>query len=137
MMKQRLLWATFTQGLGALIIWQFLVLSALAQAPAVLDDEAIIPPARKTYMGRRIADTSGGPAWLIRPTREDEERPSEVMKQLGLKPGMVVCDMGCGKRLLFVDDGQTSRARGQGLGCRHPAGNAPLVTTTRQRARRR
>ncbi len=58
----------------------------------------VIPPARSSYMGRKIAQTMGyqGAPWLIRNTREDEERPSEVLEQLGLKPGMVVCDMGCG-----------------------------------------
>ncbi|MEM7474176.1 MAG: methyltransferase domain-containing protein [Planctomycetota bacterium] len=62
------------------------------------DSPAIIPPAKRTYMGRRIAQTMGygGAPWLIRESREQEERPSEVMKNLGLKPGMVVCDMGCG-----------------------------------------
>jgi ubiquinone/menaquinone biosynthesis C-methylase UbiE len=62
------------------------------------DDQDVIPPGRTTYFGRRIAQTMGygGADWLIRQNREDEERPSEVMKQLELKPGMVVCDMGCG-----------------------------------------
>lgn len=57
-----------------------------------------IPPARTSYMGRQIAQTMSyhGAAWLVRDTREEEERPSEVLKQLGLKPGMVVCDLGCG-----------------------------------------
>ncbi len=61
-------------------------------------DEETIPPARRTYLGRRIAETMGygGAQWLIRQNREDEERSSEVMKQLELKPGMVVCDLGCG-----------------------------------------
>ena len=61
-------------------------------------ERTYVPPARNTYMGRRIAQTMGygGAPWLIRESREEEERPSEVMKQLGLKPGMVVCDMGCG-----------------------------------------
>ncbi len=61
-------------------------------------DKPIVPPARQKYMGRTIAQTMGygGAPWLIRETREQEERPSEVMRQLGLKPGMVVCDMGCG-----------------------------------------
>ena len=61
-------------------------------------DDPSIPPARRTYMGRRIAQTMGygGAGWLIRETREQEERPSEVMKQLGLEPGMLVCDVGCG-----------------------------------------
>jgi ubiquinone/menaquinone biosynthesis C-methylase UbiE len=57
-----------------------------------------IPRARTTYMGRRIAQTMGhqGAPWLIRPKREQEERPSEALEQLELKPGMVVCDLGCG-----------------------------------------
>jgi ubiquinone/menaquinone biosynthesis C-methylase UbiE len=57
-----------------------------------------IPPPRKKYLGRTIAPTMGyeGAPWLIRDTREQEENPSVVLKQLGLKPGMIVCDMGCG-----------------------------------------
>lgn len=75
--------------------------SALAQSTTIRQNQAaeqIIPPARSSYMGRRIAQTMGyaGAGWLIRQNREEEERPSEVLKQLGLKPGMVVCDMGCG-----------------------------------------
>lgn len=70
--------------------------SASAQEQNVTPE--VIPPARTKYMGREIAQTMGygGAPWLIRETREAEERPSEVLKQLGLKPGMVVCDMGCG-----------------------------------------
>ncbi len=58
----------------------------------------MIPRPRTQYMGRTIAATMGsaGAPWLIRETREAEERPSEVIKQLELKPGMVVCDLGCG-----------------------------------------
>lgn len=70
-----------------------------AFAPAQEEAQADkIPPARGKYLGRTIAPTMGyiGADWLIRDTREQEERPSEVIKQLGLKPGMVVCDMGCG-----------------------------------------
>lgn len=53
---------------------------------------------RTKYMGRRIADTMGylGAPWLIRETRELEENPTVVLEQLGLKPGMSVCDLGCG-----------------------------------------
>jgi ubiquinone/menaquinone biosynthesis C-methylase UbiE len=57
-----------------------------------------LPPARTVYMGRRIARTmhySGAP-WLIRDSREREERCSQVLKNLGVEPGMTVCDMGCG-----------------------------------------
>lgn len=69
--------------------------AALAQDE---ESQSDIPPARPFYMGRRIAQTMGhqGAGWLIRPKRESEERPSETLKQLGLKPGMVVCDLGCG-----------------------------------------
>lgn len=57
-----------------------------------------IPPARPTYMGRHIAQTMSfhGASWLIRSEREQEERPSQVLPQLELKPGMTVCDLGCG-----------------------------------------
>jgi ubiquinone/menaquinone biosynthesis C-methylase UbiE len=61
-------------------------------------DSDFIPPARTRYMGRQIADTMGfhGAPWLIRNEREAEERPSEAIVQLDLKPGMTVCDLGCG-----------------------------------------
>jgi len=56
------------------------------------------PPGRKDYMGRRIARTMHflGAPWLIRENREDEERCSLMLVNLGVKPGMTVCDMGCG-----------------------------------------
>jgi cyclopropane fatty-acyl-phospholipid synthase-like methyltransferase len=52
----------------------------------------------KKYMGRVIAPfmTYHGAPWLIRPERELEEAPSQVLEQLKLKPGMVVVDFGCG-----------------------------------------
>ncbi len=61
-------------------------------------NEDVIPPARTRYMGRQIAQTMSfhGAPWLIRSEREAEERPSEAIEQLDLKPGMVVCDLGCG-----------------------------------------
>lgn len=77
----------------------FFALAMTASAPAQESTPAEkIPPARGKYLGRTIAPTMGyiGADWLIRDTREQEERPSEVIKQLDLKPGMVVCDMGCG-----------------------------------------
>lgn len=56
------------------------------------------PPPPTQYMGRSIAQTMSyhGAPWLVRDNREDEERTSDVLKQLELKPGMVVCDLGCG-----------------------------------------
>lgn len=57
-----------------------------------------IPPGRTTYMGRRIAFTMGaaGAPWLTRVTRQEEEDCAALLKNLNLKPGMTVCDMGCG-----------------------------------------
>ena len=57
-----------------------------------------IPPPLETYMGRRIAKTMHylGAPWLIRENRENQERCSLMLANLGVKPGMTVCDMGCG-----------------------------------------
>ena len=52
----------------------------------------------KCYMGREIAQVMGHPgaAWLDRPEREQEERPSVLIRNLGLAPGDVVADIGAG-----------------------------------------
>jgi precorrin-6B methylase 2 len=52
----------------------------------------------KFYMGREIARVMGFQAapWLERPEREEEERTSQMIDTLGLKPGMVVADIGAG-----------------------------------------
>lgn len=57
-----------------------------------------VEKARRTYLGRIVAQPMShlGAPWLIRPERDDEERASESFKKLELKPGMVVCDLGCG-----------------------------------------
>jgi len=56
------------------------------------------PPARDVYMGRRIAGVMAAAHadWLTRPLREREEATGELLKQLEVKPGMTVCDLGCG-----------------------------------------
>ncbi len=57
-----------------------------------------IPPPVTVYMGREIAQTMHytGAEWLIRDTREREERCSRMLANLGVEAGMTVCDMGCG-----------------------------------------
>lgn len=57
-----------------------------------------VPPARTEYMGREIAQTMHwmGASWLLRKTREREEAAQEMLRELRLKPGMTVCDLGCG-----------------------------------------
>ena len=71
------------------------VVDASAQA---VELETEIPPAQNSYMGRRIAPTMGyaHAGWLIRSERQQEEDPQQALEQLRLRPGMVVCDMGCG-----------------------------------------
>jgi cyclopropane fatty-acyl-phospholipid synthase-like methyltransferase len=56
------------------------------------------PPALKAYKGRRIAQTMHytGAEWLTRDNREQEERCSLMLANLGVKRGMNICDMGCG-----------------------------------------
>jgi ubiquinone/menaquinone biosynthesis C-methylase UbiE len=62
------------------------------------DAKEPIPPALTEYMGREIAVTmhyTGAP-WLVRETRQREEDAEQLLKVLNIKPGQVVCDMGCG-----------------------------------------
>jgi ubiquinone/menaquinone biosynthesis C-methylase UbiE len=49
-------------------------------------------------MGREIAQTMHylGAPWLLRESRQREEDCERMLAELKLKPGMVVCDMGCG-----------------------------------------
>jgi ubiquinone/menaquinone biosynthesis C-methylase UbiE len=50
------------------------------------------------YLGRRIASPMGymHMDWLSRPERIQQENPQEMLEQLGLASGMVVCDLGSG-----------------------------------------
>ena len=55
-----------------------------------------------TYQGREIAQVMGWQAasWLERAEREQEERTSVLITELGLKPGMVMADVGAGSGYL-------------------------------------
>ena len=52
----------------------------------------------KSYMGREIAGVMGwqGAAWLERVEREQEERGDLLLRELDIKPGMAVADIGAG-----------------------------------------
>lgn len=56
------------------------------------------PPGRATYMGRTIAQTMHwrGAEWLMRATRENEEHTERLFGALDLRPGLTICDLGCG-----------------------------------------
>ncbi len=53
---------------------------------------------KKWYMGRQIAQVMShyGIDWLERQEREMEENTSQLLKNLALKPGMIVADIGAG-----------------------------------------
>lgn len=73
-------------------------LSALAMLARAEEKPAPEPPALGEYMGRVIAQTMHwtGAAWLVRNKRDREEASVRMREELGLKPGMSVCDMGAG-----------------------------------------
>lgn len=77
-----------------------------------------LPQAKTTYMGRRIAQTMHytGAGWLIRKEREKEERSSLMIRQLGVKPGMTLCDMGCGNGFHTLKLAELTGKDGQVLG---------------------
>lgn len=74
------------------------LLIVLVFGAAVRAQEAELPPALTEYMGRTIARTMSfhGADWLTRKTRQAEENTALMMKALHVKPGDVVCDLGCG-----------------------------------------
>ena len=61
-----------------------------------------LPGSPPSYMGREMPGPIGpsGGAWLLRESREREERPDLLISHLrssgNLAPGMVVCDLGAG-----------------------------------------
>jgi len=67
-------------------------------ASEVRSAQAPLPPPPTHYHGREIAQTMHwlGAEWLMRPSREREERAAEMLKALGVKPGWTVSDLGCG-----------------------------------------
>ncbi len=52
----------------------------------------------KWYMGRQIAQVMShfGIDWLERPEREQEENTSQLLKNMNVKPGMQIADIGAG-----------------------------------------
>jgi ubiquinone/menaquinone biosynthesis C-methylase UbiE len=77
-----------------LLVWQY---QAIAQSPYT--NRAGDPNGSgKWYMGREIAlvMSDDGISWLERSEREQEERSSVLLKNLRLKPNMVIADIGAG-----------------------------------------
>ena len=57
-----------------------------------------------------------GAEWLIRDNRERQERCSLMLANLGLKPGMTVCDMGCGNGFYSLPIAKMLGSRGLVVG---------------------
>jgi ubiquinone/menaquinone biosynthesis C-methylase UbiE len=72
-------------------------------------------PARTHYMGREIARTmhyTGAP-WLVRESRQRQEDCRQLLQQLHVRPGQVVCDMGCGNGFYTLKLAQLAGQRGR------------------------
>ncbi len=76
-----------------------------------------LPPPLKSYKGRAIAQTMSfhGAPWLIRETRDAEERPSQLLKALKLKKGQTVVDIGCGNGFYTLQMAQRGGKKGRVL----------------------
>src|SRR5436190_10133285 len=94
-MRSRFVWPLV---LFAIVVSPFESVQAQEPAPAKAKQPRRPPPALKEYKGRRIAQTMHytGAEWLTRDNREQEERCSLMLTNLGIKRGMAICDMGCG-----------------------------------------
>ena len=88
------------------------------QEPPEEPNDSNIPPPIDRYLGRRIARTMhfSGAEWLIRDEREREERCSLMLANLGIKPGMTVCDMGCGNGFYTIPMAKMTGAQGRVVG---------------------
>jgi predicted methyltransferase len=53
-------------------------------------------PPRHPVTGRQIAGIATDASWLERVTREQEEAPEQALQLIGIRPGMVVADVGAG-----------------------------------------
>ena len=65
---------------------------------ATITASLLLAQAEHPVTGRRIASVMGigGAEWLERTEREIEEMPETALDKIGLKPGMVVADVGAG-----------------------------------------
>jgi ubiquinone/menaquinone biosynthesis C-methylase UbiE len=72
------------------------------------------PPELTEYKGRRVAQTMHylGAEWLTRDNREQEERCSLMLANLGVKRGITICDMGCGNGFYTLKLAQMTGADG-------------------------
>jgi ubiquinone/menaquinone biosynthesis C-methylase UbiE len=106
--------------LVAFLLWISLLTSGIARAQEedAPPSDPPLPPALKIYEGRVIAQTMHylGAEWLTRDSREQEERCSLMLANLGVKQGMTVCDMGCGNGFYTVQIAKMVGPKGKVIG---------------------
>jgi ubiquinone/menaquinone biosynthesis C-methylase UbiE len=88
----------------------------LAQAAATAEPQAdVISPGPTHYLGREIATTMHylGAPWLVRESRQREEDCEQLLRELDIRPGMTVCDLGCGNGFYTLRLAELSGASGK------------------------
>src|SRR5439155_21084162 len=100
---------------GFIIVAIALVCSSLAAQEAAPVKARRQAAGLKEYKGRRIAQTMHytGAEWLTRDNREQEERCSLMLTNLGVKRGMTICDMGCGNGFYALQLAKMSGEQGR------------------------
>jgi SAM-dependent methyltransferase len=94
--------SNFVDRLALIAVFVCLGLATQAVSDATANLYSQIPATAdgigKRYMGREIAHVMGyqGAQWLEREEREQEERGDLLLRELALKPGMNVMDVGAG-----------------------------------------
>lgn len=68
-------------------------------------------PPKHPVTGRQIANIYTGGDWLDRAEREEEEQPDRALELIGIKPGMIIADVGAGSGYMSV---RLARRVGQG-----------------------
>ena len=59
-------------------------------------------PPKHPLTGRQIASIYTGTDWLDRSEREEEEQPDRALELIGIKPGMIIADVGAGSGYMSV-----------------------------------
>ena len=76
----------------------------------------------------------GGAPWLVRPQREEEERPEELLDALKIREGDVVADVGCGVGYFSIRIARRVGKSGRVLGVDIQQGMLDLLAENKNKA---
>lgn len=98
-----------------LLLYTVLAATLLAGESAADTKVEELPPPLTHYMGRKIAQTMHfkGAPWLVRESRQREEDCVTLLKQLDVKPGMNICDMGSGNGFYTIPMAESAGEKGK------------------------